>query len=72
MKKESGEACIQFWFRVARSGRSQSDCRTELHHGHVLNKDCNSDLKEPREGQLPVIQQAIDEATYRLSLAKCT
>ena len=43
-----------------------------LRHGHVWNTDCNGDLKEPREGRSPVVQQAIDEVTHRLSLAKCT
>ena len=43
-----------------------------LRHGHVLNKDCDSDSKELREGRLLVVQQAIDEATHCLSLAKCT
>ena len=29
-EKESGEMHIQFWFRVARSGHGQSDCRMVL------------------------------------------
>ena len=43
-----------------------------LHHGHVWKKNCNSDLKELREGWSLLVQQAIDEATHCLSLAKCT
>ena len=71
-EKGSGETRIQFWFRAARSGRGQSDCRTALRHGHVWKKKSDSNLKEPREGWLPFVQQAIDEATCLFSSAKFT
>ena len=68
--KGSGETRIQFWFHVARSGRSQLDCRLVSTSRSCLKKDCNSNLKEPREGWLPFVYQAIDEVTCRFNSAK--
>ena len=43
-----------------------------LCHGHIWKKDCKSNLRGLKEGWLPLVQQAVDEATHHLSLAKCT
>ena len=65
-EKESGEMRIQFWSRVPISWHSQSDCRTVLTSWPLFEKDCNANLKGPREGQSvgPGIQPVINEATY--------
>ena len=71
-EKGSGETCIQFWFRAARSGCGQSDCRTASTSLPRLKKNCDSNLREPREGWPPFVQQTIDEATCLFSSAKFT
>ena len=49
--KESGETRIQFWFRAPRSRCGQSDCGMVLTSRALFEKDCNANLKVPREGQ---------------------
>ena len=50
-EKESGEMCIQFWFRAPRCWRGQSDCRAVLTSLVLFEKDFDTNLKGPREGQ---------------------
>ena len=57
VKTESGEMCIQFWFHAPRCWHGQSDCRTVLTSLALFEKDFDTNLKGPREGQ------SIDEAT---------
>ena len=56
--------CIQFWFRAPRSWRGQSDCGTVLTSQALFEKDCNANLKGPREVSPSGIQAVIDEATH--------
>ena len=70
MRKKSLVKRVFNFGRVQNLDAANQIAEQGLRHGHVSNKDCNSDLKEPREGRSPV-QQPIDEAIHRLSLSKC-
>ena len=51
-EKESGEMCIQFWFHGPRYWHGQSDCKkTVLTSLALFEKDFDTNLKGPREGQ---------------------
>ena len=49
-EKESGETRIQFWFHAPRCWHSQLDCGTVLTSRALFEKDCDANLKGPREG----------------------